>query len=494
MKKSFFFILILISCCVQAQTYKLFHASSGKLFTEYPQPIKGYSIKFQSAVLVGSDSVYYNYFNLDNTYYVSSICAFWVPMDFKQNQPSWLGKKVTFNNSDQYTFINKWNTSLNFIFGNNVNDTLLFYSDSLNRFSCFLEKADTISIGGLTDSARFYRIIHKDTSGNILNSPLNQQYIITGRVLGLIRFFRVDSFPLQEQPLTLIGNYSPAFGLTSLTSGFVYDYQAGDEYQYRDAYVAVYPHLSSIYCQYRKYTILSRTDSPDSIHYTVHYTYFSTDTLQPSSSVIQLKYARFRTITRIPFENYAYSDFYNTYGAGCSRSFSLDDFCGMKLWAYTGHTSDLYIFCEQDTCWGGRDTNGPPTYWDIMYVQGIGRYLYIETIAGSSHRVQKQVVYFKKNGIACGQEVVPGIRTTMAPERNFRIFPNPARGLITIESENLNDRFLLTILGDDGRILRDENLSGARNQVDVSSLPAGMYILRFITKTSVTFMRFINTE
>lgn len=405
MRKLLTVFLIFFSCLSFGQDYKLFNAGSKKLFTEFPDPLSTYSISFDTVVQSGSDSVYYNFLRLSDLYFESDTCQFWGGQNcFQQNLPSWTGKKIIYDNLSKSLFFNLSGDTLTFDFTNNVNDTLLFYKDSAQKFLFVYIKSDTTKVLGNLDSARFYKIIHTDLSGNIINSSLNQQNIIVAENWGLQRFFQIDSFPQVLRPLALIGNISPSAGLSAITNEMLYDYQPGDEIQYRE-----YSHYYSAppwwnYTRYRKLKFLNRVTTADSIIYTVSSFIFYVDSVQTYSDTAQLKFYRNNTLSQIPFE----------YFDGNTRRLYLNDYCGTDRWTYTIEPATSLGYCAADTCWGSIDTQGPPPQIEKTYVFGLGIYNDVEYIVSpTGYYRSNNIVYYKKNGLSCGTEAIVGIEDTL---------------------------------------------------------------------------------
>lgn len=185
--------LVVFGNLVLGQNYKLFNAGSKKVFTEFPVADSSYSLAFDSAISTGSDSVYYPYYGVDDSYIISENCQFWGPPDcFPQIKPIWIGRKILSDNGSIYWFFNNQGDTLKFDFGLQTGETSLFFEDAIQRFLLFSEGPDTMTVLGLVDSVRVYRIIHTDLQGNTINSALNNQAIIIGKNIGLLRFFQVD--------------------------------------------------------------------------------------------------------------------------------------------------------------------------------------------------------------------------------------------------------------------------------------------------------------
>ena len=69
-----------------------------------------------------------------------------------------------------------------------------------------------------------------------------------------------------------------------------------------------------------------------------------------------------------------------------------------------------------------------------------------------------------------------------------KIYPNPAEGKITIESEEGGKIF---IIASNGRQLPPVEITGATTTIDVSALPDGIYLVRVVGERRVQMGRFI---
>jgi len=88
MKRLFTILLVAFSTAQFAQDYKLFNSKSKKLFSTYPEKSNTYSLSFDMVTSVSSDSIYYNFFKIEDLNFVSEDCDFWIgPECFKQNVP-----------------------------------------------------------------------------------------------------------------------------------------------------------------------------------------------------------------------------------------------------------------------------------------------------------------------------------------------------------------------------------------------------------------------
>jgi 2',3'-cyclic-nucleotide 2'-phosphodiesterase (5'-nucleotidase family) len=76
-------------------------------------------------------------------------------------------------------------------------------------------------------------------------------------------------------------------------------------------------------------------------------------------------------------------------------------------------------------------------------------------------------------------EQEPEVYKDFLAEKELRIYPNPTRGKLTIEivNYNLNEIGTLQVFDMAGRLIKSENNISERMQVDITSQPAGSYIM-----------------
>ena len=100
--------------------------------------------------------------------------------------------------------------------------------------------------------------------GSDRNSALNHKEIIISENYGLIRFFKIDSFPLVLKPFNLIGEDVLHAGLYAITNEVLFDYYPGDDIQYHEFYHNMGGPPWNNYNNYKKYTILTQSVTADS--------------------------------------------------------------------------------------------------------------------------------------------------------------------------------------------------------------------------------------
>jgi hypothetical protein len=83
---------------------------------------------------------------------------------------------------------------------------------------------------------------------------------------------------------------------------------------------------------------------------------------------------------------------------------------------------------------------------------------------------------------------VNSIADKTSGKRNLNVFPNPATGLITIETSAHGS---LSILNHSGVQLFQQGISEPKTQVDISTLPNGVYFVRVTGDGSVRIGTFV---
>ncbi|MEZ5195308.1 MAG: hypothetical protein R2764_02560 [Bacteroidales bacterium] len=78
-------------------------------------------------------------------------------------------------------------------------------------------------------------------------------------------------------------------------------------------------------------------------------------------------------------------------------------------------------YCQTDNVWGYFDYGGPPPTIHTTYVVGIGCYHSSSDNIYSSN--SSQIVYFNKDGVPCGDEVLVNISENETKTQQFQVYP-----------------------------------------------------------------------
>ena len=325
----------------------------------------------------------------------------------------------------------------------------------------------TMDVLGQSEQVRQWTILHEDQFGNTIASPLNGAHVRVGENIGLIDFFRVDSFPLILEPISLVGQADPELGLHEITPAALEDHQPGDEVQFHETYDLYNGPEWADYDRYRKYIYLSRQDTPTEVSYSVHQEVFNADGTGLVVDTVTLAFDRTTLLGTIPFERFN----------GAWPHLREESYCGVPLWTLTQPLHNGIEYCADENCWGGTDTNGPPVEGANTYVVGLGTLDRTEVVYGMpGYNLHYSMVYFRKNGTECFQEVVMSLPESSDRTTPFQLSPNPSEGLVSISS--VKPVRQAEVFDTQGHAMPNITLDTRLGKLDMRSVPDGLYLVR----------------
>lgn len=480
MKNAILFFLLLVNFNLSAQSFLPFNSSSHKLFRD--DIGNTYSMFIQHTEGISGDSLYIPALNVDGNMFYSDSCIFWGGGCHKQNVPGWLGEKIISNNTGNYIFYQNNDDSLIFNFNTNVLDTNLVFQNSTEKLKMSFDNSAVLSILGFTDSVNYYDLYHTDLNGNPINSALNQFQICVGKNLGLINFFKIDNFPTQVTTLILLGNQNPDIGYYRISNEILYDYAVGDEFQYVKNSGHSNPSWGvTDYSLIVKHSILNKTQTTDTLIYTVAQQTINLLTSSLILDTIFLRYPKNQDIAGIPYEIF---DGYNY------KTFKQTEICGNNYWELSSVNEPYNLaYCAIDTCWGGIDTQGPAATITVKNAIGLGQTLYQDYLFGgnmfTSHYISSSLTYFKKNGQSCGTEQFLETTALINSPLTLKISPNPSQESLNVDFEisQKYSHLKLEVYDMQGQLLliRDlpnEAIQSNHSKIDLSTFNSGLYLLK----------------
>ena len=463
---SLLFSTVLLSMPMAAQDFAPFTPTGRKLFAT-PDRYTTYGIAFDSTTVSGGTTTYHNYKTVWDTLTPSN-CPWWGGPDCtKQSRPTWAGPRIEVSADGTHTLFNLWNEPITLAFSTEAGGQTQIYADGSQQFLLSYVGESPMEVLGFTENVRQWTILHEDLNGDPINSPLNNAPVEVGATVGLLRYFRVDSFPLVLQPVELVGQSEPPLGLHTITPAFLHDYQPGDEVQVHD-YANYYigpPWLDHDF--YRKIRILSRTDAPDCVNYELETTVYSLDSGTTVTGTSTVAYSRNEVIATIPFDRFD----------GTQPFLGKREYCGLSLWTYGTFLNTGLGYCLEENCWGPYDTNGPPPVGGTTSVGGLGTYSSNAAMWNpNGYTTAATVVYFKKNGTECFQEVVMGSAGITAQPPSFILSPNPSEGLVSIASGKPVAQ--AEVFDTQGHVMANSYLDAKLGKLDMRAAPDGLYLVR----------------
>ncbi|MCA1763065.1 MAG: hypothetical protein LC664_08755, partial [Flavobacteriales bacterium] len=228
------------------------HVDNKVVFNLFKKWNIGYDAQWENLITPDEDCMY-------DSWGSAGMCA-------PANIPQWLGPKIVETASNEYSFFTSIGDTLNFNFELNPSDSSLFYSENDETYYLIYEESELETHINFTDSVAKYRIAHLDPSGEPVNSNLHNAPVKIGKELGMIEFFRIDSFPIQLQPIQIAGDLGTESGLYKIMASDIFDFQVGDVFQYRYVQNEYAPGVG--YTTYSTRTVISREENDTAIVYT----------------------------------------------------------------------------------------------------------------------------------------------------------------------------------------------------------------------------------
>lgn len=467
-----------LACCLiptgmAAQSFAPFEPGSRKLFGSTQGFSQAFEIAFDSTIVDGGTTTYHNFKTIQDTWSPSS-CGWWgAPECIRQDKPTWIGARIEKDDQGVHRFFTALGDTVTLHLSSALGSQTLIYEDQDQRFHLSYSGELATDVLGLTENIRRWTIIHEDIDGQPINSSLNNAFVDVGENVGLVRFFRIDSFPLVLEPVELLGQMEPPLGLYQITPASLHDYQPGDEIQkHHYAFHYTGPPTQN-YNFFRTTRILSRQDTPDSVSYEVETSTFNIGSATEDVQTGTVSYSKTAVMASLPFTR-----FYGT-----QPLLRVEDYCGLPLLTYRTYLNMGLAYCPEENCWGPYDTNGPPPNGTTVLVNGLGEYessSYLTSPAGFS--MSSRVVFFIKNSIPCGTEAIVGMDEHTDANTSLRLAPNPADRHVQVIG--LEDALHAELYDASGRLVIDQALTKS-NSLELGDLHSGLYLMRVTTRAGL---------
>lgn len=407
-----------------------------------------------------------------------------------------LGKHVTKLITGWYWFENLNGDTIVFNALANVNDSwTLFNLGNGNYIEATVSQVKTDSVLGIPDQIKIIALNAKNKAGNIIPHIFNNMPIELSKTFGFTRIYDLRNFPEDTSTFLLAGKTEPTLGIQQLSWTEIITYDIGDEFHF-------HTHGEDVWSggdgQIIKVVLDKIQYENDSVDYLIerceHWiswswngvtTYNIQDTswiryhmydVSPTSSFDQLPGSFFPYCTS---SAHKYSWYYKQYGTRRA-----------KLLVY-----DQYILeTEPDTCWI-KFYGWEHPLETKKFTDGLGC-TYDHTVCGGQYWywVTTNLVYYKKGDEIWGtpwatdcSALVPVYRAPELHQTGLRFSPNPATTHITISAPFTGE---LTIVNLNGQVLVQQTLNELTTTIDISTLPAGIYLVKLVGGKGVQVGKF----
>jgi len=382
-------------------------------------------------------------------------------------------------------------------------DSWIFYRDTTpSYYQATVVAMDTMTISGSVDSIKWIMITSLNSSGIVLSDSLNGFRFSLSKNNGFVQVFDLYTFPFHppdasytegvDYYLDHIFGYFPylssytqsIFSLTTLfnpTMAQLSDWSVGDAFQ--NSYCSPDVEGSCVYpYQYYYDSIIGKTTYPTSVQYVVT-GWQSTQVLPPR-------------ITFIPDQVYPYSTAPLSGSLTYTNALLLDtnlmpeEINQPNLISYfPSDPSFCFNSCKYELDQNNLVSNRWNSFFEWIpltqiYKVGLGLLYYNEGSDGSNEWVNNTtLLYDNKSGVPCGPS--PGNPlAVIGPALNnsgLQIYPNPATTTITIQPNAVilsgtEGQIIITNLL--GQTVHTQNYTTPQIQIDVSTLPPGLYFVK----------------
>jgi len=169
-------------------------------------------------------------------------------------------------------------------------------------------------------------------------------------------------------------------------------------------------------------------------------------------------------------------------------------------WLYYINGDNIYALAEEgNDMWVGTNggvvkldkTTGIPTFYNTSNSGLPNNWVYSITIDNSGTKwmgvYSGGLAAYNENGIPVS------IKEDIATEYNLKVFPNPSSDQITLEllHNTATKNTYLTIYNINSQQLLHQEITEPKTQIDISTLPSGVYFVRMTNERTVQVGKFI---
>jgi hypothetical protein len=111
-----------------------------------------------------------------------------------------------------------------------------------------------------------------------------------------------------------------------------------------------------------------------------------------------------------------------------------------------------------------------------------------ELVAWVQDAITKEVIDAEKIDL---QSILDGVTENNTVQGGMKIYPNPVRNTLTIETLQSVRNSTLSIINVNGQELLKQQVISAKTELDVSNFASGIYTIRLVNKDSVEIKKFV---
>jgi len=475
-------ILVLITLSLSSQNYFSIKANAISYFT-YSSSTGILPIRIDSTISRGDSTDYYSFY----VFTKSSIS----PYHYFTNKTSWIGKKLIDCGNGTNIFIKENNDSIFIKTNALLNESWKMYKYANGNFilaTISNTYNDTITLG-LTDSVKVISLQLKSSDSSNLSSPLNSKTFVLSKNYGFFVLTFINNFPENNgTPQKLIGLTNPVVGWQNIQLKDFYSMQPGSEIHYKTTNDDICQSQNS----YFVYVIIKYLACElDTINNKIKFTcercglkvmnYDSTHYHDTVSFNVSLS----GNINHLPLEIF--------YSGNSPKwiSKTINSASEESNYNYTAIGNGEYVINPYGTG-GNRNTyyvSLGSLYYD-SYQCGGGS---VPWIASS----YSNFIYYNVNGVEWGtpyecKKLLNIQDNKINLSNDFKLYPNPSNNYFIIELNTVNQQsFKLKTTNLQGQIIKSKVLFEQINNIDVSDLQNGIYIIEITNNENTYYNKLI---
>ena len=469
-----FSLLVTFTQTVFAQDYSLFQSNDTCTYNnevEYPDV----TLKYSSLIVDSSKSnggIVLKYF--PNTLGRNKKC-FGI-------SPTWVGPKLwNDSNGDQY-LLNHRDDTVNFKFQSNaVDSSWIFLKLGAGEYIEATRLSDELeNIDFTLDSIKRLQLKLRDSSGSLISDSINNIEIKISKNHGVIQgidfyslFYDSTKKKLKFRTIKLVGKKGFG-GIEPLTRGMVYDFNIGDIFHYEIFDVQVEGKVNTI-GSYEQIIVLDKNLLSNSVIYNLKRVKYVSKKVTDGS--VNFKTESFKRDT----VQFIYEETQNLY-AGLPGILQKNQ---IFTWYHDSVMGRPGMFIRTEIDYSRSDSCASSyifeTYYHNQVGLGLGDWFKLSQAgAGLLHSSKRWLVYYKKGNEVWGEPT--SVSSKKSSFKKLRVFPNPTKSHISIQGIDPRKIKLIDI---QGKEIFEIKFSRDSNEIDVSTLENGMYILQIQTEENI---------
>jgi hypothetical protein len=478
----------------------LFTALSFIVFFAGAQKYKFFNDDF--TVFMGGDNFIFPYKTLSKTiddtkinYTFQGMVNHIDEMYFDVNGPGFLGQNAIWDTLIQkYTLFNRFGDSI-FIYTNKpIDSQWLAYQKNNDTVYAKVTNIDTALLEtGEVDTIKTITFIYPQNNSGF-NESVDEKNFVISRERGLLSFFNIVVFPgiiynymipidyYSYSNASMSGDmFNPDF-VDSISNADIFDLNVGDELHTNDhSWIGNGPIYSLDSWDIKR--VLNRIDSTHNI--TIQY-YHKYKSKEGDSVINQGIDTIIETYTRnklgvLPAYRYEGTDDIAIIGGLKiikGRIAVINEFIGLgkeeDQWTYLVYKSKG-LYPSHAICGLGS--------WYYDYTDGIFDYY-------------NKLVYYNVSGEEWGTPLTFTVGVNDIELESLKVYPNPVKDRLIINSSNLNSEGYLMIFDMSGKVVINERLkqTGLQTEIDVTDLSSGIYTIQIFNGNNIQSKKFIKID